>query len=233
MAKEDDAYLKGVRVCRDCRPVVLRKQYQVEMRSIPTFARLYDSFITLEKQIEDSLPQFQELVLSLSSDSQTPLSATAQSHRRKLLESFSRYDALSKKIKSLPKPDGTPWPQGSSHERVQSAIGLRAGLFLQKNMFPLQSIPRPSASTTSTPTTTTLSALTASPKNKIDPDSEIALQLQPLLEQEALLEGFVEEARARRKFEDAKTLKMNLGEIRAEIERILNQGGDDGKAKRK
>jgi hypothetical protein len=41
------------------------------------------------------------------------------------------------------------------------------------------------------------------------------------LEQEALLESFVEEARAHRKFEDAKILKTNLQEIRAEIDRIM------------
>ena len=35
------------------------------------------------------------------------------------------------------------------------------------------------------------------------------------------METFVEEAKAHRKFEDVKTLKNNLREIRAEIERIL------------
>jgi len=55
----------------------------------------------------------------------------------------------------------------------------------------------------------------------MDADSKVALALQPLLEQEALLESFVEEAQAQRKFEDVKTLKGNLGEIRAEIERVL------------
>jgi 2',3'-cyclic-nucleotide 2'-phosphodiesterase (5'-nucleotidase family) len=42
-----------------------------------------------------------------------------------------------------------------------------------------------------------------------------------LLEQEALLESFVEEAKAHRKFEDAKTLKSNLNEIQAEIDKIV------------
>ena len=55
----------------------------------------------------------------------------------------------------------------------------------------------------------------------IDPDSELAQTLQPLLEQEALLESFIEEAKQHRKFEDAKTLKANLSEIRAEIDRIV------------
>jgi hypothetical protein len=45
--------------------------------------------------------------------------------------------------------------------------------------------------------------------------------LQPLLEQEALLESFIEEAKAHRKFEDAKTLKANLAEIRNEIDRMV------------
>jgi hypothetical protein len=57
---------------------------------------------------------------------------------------------------------------------------------------------------------------------EIDPDSELARALQPLLEQEALLESFVEEAVAQRKFEDVKTLKVNLQEIRREIERLLD-----------
>ena len=35
------------------------------------------------------------------------------------------------------------------------------------------------------------------------------------------MESFVEEAKAHRKFEDAQTLKANLNEIRAEIDRIL------------
>lgn len=61
----------------------------------------------------------------------------------------------------------------------------------------------------------------------MDLDSELAHALQPLFEQEALLESFVGEALAHRKFEDAKTLKANLKEIRAEIDRMLqNQAGN-------
>jgi len=60
----------------------------------------------------------------------------------------------------------------------------------------------------------------------VDPSSEVAIVLQPLLEQEALLESFVEEAQARRKFEDAKTLRDNLKEIRGEIERTLRSSNE-------
>ena len=80
----------------------------------------------------------------------------------------------------------------------------------------------PKAQKKSAPSTPTLDQdgePTANPI--IDPDSEVARILQPLLEQEALLESFVEEAKTHRKFEDAQTLKANLAEIRAEIDRIL------------
>lgn len=37
----------------------------------------------------------------------------------------------------------------------------------------------------------------------------------------------MEEAKAHRKFEDAKTLKVNLGEIKAEIDRIFRNADAD------
>jgi len=62
----------------------------------------------------------------------------------------------------------------------------------------------------------------------IDPESELAHAIQPLLEQEALLESFIEEAKAHRKFEDAKSLKSNLHEIQAEIDKIVANGHEGG-----
>ena len=53
-------------------------------------------------------------------------------------------------------------------------------------------------------------------------DLQLAQKLQPLLEQEALLETFIEEAESHRKFEDVKTLKSNLNEIKVEIKKIAD-----------
>lgn len=108
------------------------------------------AFIKQEKEIEDTLPQFQELILSLryallpffsacityyrihSNDDQPTKEASAA--RKRLLEAFAQYDALAKRIRKIPCPEG----KGSSQDRVQAAIVMRANLFLQKNMFPLQ-----------------------------------------------------------------------------------------------
>ncbi|TFK55163.1 hypothetical protein OE88DRAFT_1623970 [Heliocybe sulcata] len=223
---EEEKFLKGVRVCRGCRGVLLQQQYAQEVRQVPTFVRLYEAFITLEKDIEDTLPQFQELLVSLSNDEQPTKEASAI--RKHLLDSFAQYDVLAKRIRKA------PCPKGSSQERVQAAVLTRANLFLQRHMLPLQSVSRPSAksSTPSTPVSESEPAIGP----QIDPDSELAKRLQPLLEQEALLEGYVAEATAHRKFEDARTLKGSLREIRGEIGRMVrgaDVAGEGGGARRK
>ncbi|TFK42702.1 hypothetical protein BDQ12DRAFT_598244 [Crucibulum laeve] len=208
---EEEKFLKGVRICRECRPILLRQQYQRENQAIPPFVRLYEVFVDLEKDIEESLPQFQELILSLNHNDQPTKEASAA--RKRLLEAFAQYDALSKRIRKLPCPNGP----GSSQDRVQMAILTRANIFLQKNMFPLQSLPTPKRAETNPSVD-----LSIPNTPQIDPDSELAHHLQPLLEQEALLETFVEEAKSQRKFEDVKTLKTNLAEIRREIEKLMD-----------
>lgn len=53
-------------------------------------------------------------------------------------------------------------------------------------------------------------------------ESDLVVKLQPLLEQEAILESFIDEAKARRKFEDVSSLSTSLKEIQAEISRLVN-----------
>lgn len=60
-----------------------------------------------------------------------PPTKEASAVRKRLLEAFSQYDAMSKRIYQLPWPD-------SSQFRVQAAVLSRANIFLQKNMFPLK-----------------------------------------------------------------------------------------------
>ncbi|EKM55455.1 uncharacterized protein PHACADRAFT_256089 [Phanerochaete carnosa HHB-10118-sp] len=211
---DEDKFLRGVRICRDCKPVLLRQQYMNEAHTVPLFIRLYEAFISIEKEITEILPRFQELMLSLNNDERPSPEALAA--RKRLLETFAQYDAIAKRIRKIP-CKGDP---GSSQDRVQQAIVTRANLFLQKNMFPLQALPKPGSKVAS-PTPSPPAEPQESARIAVDPDSEVARILQPLLEQEALLESFVEEAKAQRKFEDTQTLKANLNEIRAEIDRVL------------
>ncbi|KAF5386824.1 hypothetical protein D9615_001622 [Tricholomella constricta] len=207
---EEEKFLKGVRICRTCRPILLRQQYQQEIVHVPTIAKLYE---TLNEKSKKPYRSFKN-----SHNDQPTKEASAT--RKRILEAFAQYDGLAKRIRKLPCPNGP----GSSQDRVQTSIMIRASLFLQKNMFPLQSLPAPKKPA---PQITKKPCPSEDVGHHLDPDSKMALALQPLLEQEALLESFVEEAKAQRKFEDVKTLKTNLREIRAEIEKIVAnaQGG--------
>ncbi|KZV86546.1 FYVE-domain-containing protein [Exidia glandulosa HHB12029] len=207
---DEDKFLKGVRICRECRPTLLRKQYAVEQAALPTFARLYEAMLLVEKELEDSLPAFQEMLLALNNNPEVQ-SSEAKAARKRLLDAFADYDALSKRI------IGLPCAPGSSQERVQTSIRTRANLFLQQHMFPLQALPRPSTGKKKANGTGAATAVE-------DVDAKLAMALQPLLEQEKLLESMVEEARSRRKFEDARTIQTSLEEIRVEIDRILESG---------
>lgn len=86
-----------------------------------------------------------------------------------------------------------------------------------------QSLPTPRSSTSNSAVSKPPRAAIGTDASNlyVDIDSVQAQQLQPLLEQETLLESFIEEARAHRKFEDLKALKINLAEIRQEIEKLL------------
>ncbi|KAE9402642.1 hypothetical protein BT96DRAFT_1017579 [Gymnopus androsaceus JB14] len=244
---ESEKFLKGVRICRECRPVLLRQQYLRERTGaangdgvVGEFLRLYEGFLTLEKEIEERLPQFEDLLASLSvsnSNANEPLTATATAERKSLLKSFASYDALAKKIRNIPCKDakGNPIKRTggvSSQERVQAAIAVRAARFLEARMVGLGALPvkgkdsehKRSGSKSKT-NKSSAPPLSVSISNGSSPGDDSSLRihsaLQPLLEQESLLESYVAEATAARKFEDAKTLRGNLREIRGEIERLM------------
>ncbi|KAJ4479426.1 FYVE zinc finger-domain-containing protein [Lentinula lateritia] len=278
--EEEEKFLKGVRICRECKPVLLREQYLRE-RNITVggvtgeFLRLYEAFLGLEKEIEDSLPAFEELLVGLKMSGNnngsdlphalTAQTATAAAERKRLLQVFARYDALAKRIRSLPcgiqgkgskgnqndkgiKAKGTKgeYNINTSQERVQAAIALRAARFLEARMVGLGAVPssvsaaqgkreksnskdsnmgtspsigiHPSSSSAIISSPSSFSPSSSASQNL---DATLQKTLQPLLEQESLLESYIAEATKARKFEDAKILRGNLREIRGEIGRVV------------
>ncbi|CAE6490366.1 unnamed protein product [Rhizoctonia solani] len=190
--EKDSKYVKGVRICRTCRAVVAKQQYNIEATTVPAFSRIYHV----------------ELVLNLKNGTHSNVStSTTAAARKSLLDRFHEYDRLAKRLRAL------PCQPGSSQERVQVAVATRASVFLQKHMFPLQTLPKmkqlAKAATESE---------AAEPLPILDDPGHT---IQPLLEQEAVLEQMLAEAQSARKIEDALTLKSNLAEIRNEIRRLV------------
>jgi len=215
--KEEGEATKAIRVCCDCNAIVVRKQYIHEAHTSTAFTRLYDAFISLEHEISQALSQIEVLIPALISSP----TLESLSHRKHLTTLFSDYDALAKRIKSLPYISSSSVGGGPVHDqdRVQAAIWARAVGFMQANMGILQRLPKiehkSSRSTSTIPVDLVQDERPESLNEKTD--SKLAHVLQPLLEQEALLESFISEATTQRKFEDVKSLKANLAEIRGEI----------------
>ncbi|KAG8692578.1 carboxypeptidase Y-deficient [Ceratobasidium sp. 395] len=211
--KERQGFLKGVRVCRTCRSVVAKQQYHMEAATVPAFSRVYQAMLRLEAEIEEELPQFQELVLSIKTGNHSVSTAATAAARKSLIDRFHEYDRLAKRLQAL------PCPPGGSQERVQLAVAARANVFLQKHMFPLQTLPKmKQLAKAATESETQLSSPAESESSfMLDPGHAV----QPLLEQEALLEQMLSEAQAARKIEDALILKTNLAEIREEIRKVV------------
>lgn len=150
---------KGVRICRDCKAIVRKRQYMMDNEPLPVFIKLYDALMRVQKEIEQSLPEFQEMVLGLQKHDQTAalgssikanieLQRDAVHARKQLLANFATYDELAKRIRALPVGDkhsarAAAVASDAAQERIQHAIFTRANLFLQQNMLPLQSLPKP------------------------------------------------------------------------------------------
>jgi len=154
-----------------------------------------------------------------------PLSHELELLRKQLTRLFADYDAVAKRIRSLPSlPSNSQGVKTqpsvvSAQERVQQAVWARAVNFMQMHVGLLQRIPKPPTHQSSK--SGSQSQVVENEKTAMDEDATTAHTLQPLLEQEALLESFIQEAKAQRKFEDVKSLKINLAEIRGEIDNMV------------
>jgi rabenosyn-5 len=243
--RPDEVQVKGVRTCRECWGVISRKQKMADMRQVSRFSRLYGALKSLEAEIADALPEYQDLIQDLKradeDDSIQPspggIPPELMTLHKHLLALFAEYDAFTKRIRSY------PCSPSSAQERVQQAIARQAGLFMAKEAGTLQVSGRAHETNffwSRTKTAVCISQLlpklqaqrhkraTSSAAVSIDSSiapappivDETATLLQPLLEQEAQLETFIAEANAQRKLEDARTLLISLEELRQEIARI-------------
>ncbi|KZO97713.1 FYVE-domain-containing protein [Calocera viscosa TUFC12733] len=207
---------KGVRVCRECREKVKRIQYVLEKSRLPPISRLYNVLLQLEKELLDVIPTYQEQMLEIPSPPTAAALAPAQETRKLILDTFADYDKIAGRILSL------PCTKGSEEERVQRAIWMRSRAVLQKEMAGLPALPKLPAHRKSKSRGGSLPG-SGHDSPVIDPDAELAHRLQPLLEQEALLDQYVAEATAARKFEDARALRQSLEEIREEVGRLVRE----------
>ncbi|CAG8657374.1 11017_t:CDS:10, partial [Racocetra persica] len=231
-----------VRACKQCRDAVFRrKEYNEEISKTPPVVMLYQKLMKIKTAIDTTLPKFQDMLIMLKSQeivNQTHADyQLAARTRKELLDNFAQFDSISKKINSL-------LSRSKSEKRLQANIHLAANQYLQQNMLPLKVLPKllkkdhdneheydyhhessPDMLLSVFENGRTRSISTSSTKS-LKGEEKIREQLEVLLEQEKLVQGYIVEATKQRKFDDVKTLKTSLDELKVEINKTRKELGD-------
>ncbi|GMK54686.1 hypothetical protein CspeluHIS016_0112720 [Cutaneotrichosporon spelunceum] len=216
-----EVQIKGVRVCRECWDIVSRKQKIADRTRITPFARLYAALRTLQAEITDLLPSFEEdlAALQCASEDTDPSIALLNTHKT-LLDLLGQYDILAKRVSA------SPCVPGGSQAAVQRALARSAAEFLARAAVTVQELPRLQRRAAAARARTMvvveqhLPDVLRAEGIREDAAEDVARALQPLLEQQAQLESFIAEANAQRKYDDSRSLAAALGEIEIEIAQL-------------
>ncbi|KAK3812787.1 MAG: FYVE zinc finger-domain-containing protein [Linnemannia gamsii] len=213
------------RACKECiHTTFKRREHAADQKRPNAVLKYYGSLMRLKARIDLALPRFQEMLATLGQKSEMnqthPDYQLAARSRKELLDDFSLFDAISKKIAKL--------PTHSQHQKqLNTNLYWWATQYLQTNMFPLSVIPKVFGKSkppgTSSPSSSSPAPSISSPlPDAMDNETEIETlaQLAVMEDQRRLVESYIEEASRKRKFDDVKSLKMSLEELENEIAAI-------------
>ena len=231
-----------IRMCRDCKMTVFsKKDFAAELSHKPPDQRAYENLIQFEKGIRLLLPNFQRLLVALQDPEKPPTPtqlAEASKVRKRLIDSFGKYDLAAKRIRDLP----TTSP---AQQKLQKSIYQQSANFLSLHMLPLKALPKilkhasphgRSISSNNLPANGR-SALSNIKFNDIDSASQVSSssavsameaeekelreRLIVLEEQKYMVSKMVADANKRRKFDEVAALSANLAEMGREIDTVM------------
>jgi rabenosyn-5 len=234
--KQPNAHFNvDVRMCRDCKSTVFsKKDFAAEMSHKPPDQRAYENLLQFEKGIRVLLPNFQKLLIALQ-DPYKPPSHTqlteASKVRKRLIDSFGKYDLAAKRIRDLPTKSPT-------QQKLQKAIYQQSANFLSIHMLPLKSLPKilKHASPHGGLPQNGRNALASIKYNDIDSASQISSssavsameaeekelreRLIVLEEQRFMVSEMVNNAKKGRKFDEVQALSGNVDDLTREIDAV-------------
>jgi rabenosyn-5 len=210
-----------VRMCQDCKSTIFgRRDFLNDSTKTPKYVAIYENMSQFRYGIEQLLPKFKSLVFLLKESETVPTKAQldeAHKIRKRLLDLFTQYDSVSKRILQSSSPTETD-------RRVQAAMNQAATHFLQTHMLPLQSLPKILKSKDKSP----LSADGSETNGGISDarEKELKEKMMVLEEQKYLVGNMMETARKGRRTEEMGALKESLDDLDKEIENIKQELGD-------
>ncbi|KAG9237798.1 hypothetical protein BJ875DRAFT_452823 [Amylocarpus encephaloides] len=226
-----------IRMCRDCKTIVFSKSdFSAQVAHKPPDQRAYENLIQFEKGIRMLLPNFQRLLFALQDPEKPPSHiqlAEASKVRKRLIDSFGKYDLAAKRIRDLPTTSATQL-------KLQRSIYQQSANFLSLHMLPLKSLPKilkhASPHGSSGLPTNGRSALATIKYNDVDTTSQMSSssmvsameaeerqlkeRLIVLEEQKFFVGEMIADANKRRKFDEATSLQSNLEDLGKEIDSV-------------
>lgn len=226
-------------MCKDCKTTVFsKKDFANALATKPPDQRAYENLIQFEKGIRLLLPNFQRLLLILQDPDKPPTPAQlaeATKIRKRLIDSFGKYDSANRRIRDLPSTSPTQL-------KLQKAIYQQGANFLNLHMLPLKTLPKllkhasPHGAQANGLPAPGRSALSSIKYNDIDASSqmssssavsameaeekELKERLIVLEEQSFFVSEMIADANKRRKFDEVAALSGNLSDLRVEIDSV-------------
>lgn len=222
-------------MCRDCKTTVFsKKDFAAEALHKPPDQRSYENLLQFEKGIRLLLPNFQRLLMALQDPDKPPTHqqiTEASKVRKRLIDSFGKYDLAAKRIRDLP-------TQSATQAKLQKAIYQQSANFLNIHMLPLKSLPKilKHASPHGALPSNGRSALSNIKYNDIDSASQISSssavsameveekelreRIMVLEEQKFMVSEMIAEAKKGRKFDEVRALGDSLNGLGREIDSV-------------
>lgn len=230
-----------IRMCRDCKTTIFsKKDFEAELSHKPQVQRSYENLLQFERGIRPLLASFQRTLPMLQDPDRPPSHtqlAEASKVRKRLIDSFGKYDLAAKRIRDLPTTSDT-------QIKLQKAIYQQASNFLHLHMLPLKALPKmlkhasPHGASSASASSRNGGALAAIKYSDIDSASQmsssssvLAMEAEEkelrermivLEEQKFLVSEMISDANKRRKFDEVSSLAMNMEDLSKEIDQITS-----------
>ncbi|RDW69296.1 hypothetical protein BP6252_08316 [Coleophoma cylindrospora] len=231
-----------IRMCRDCKATVFsKKDFAEEVMHKPPDQRSYENLVQFEKGIRLLLPNFQRLLFALQDPIKPPTQAQlaeASKVRKRLIDSFGKYDLAAKRIRDLPTKSPTQM-------KLQRSIYQQSSNFLHIHMLPLKTLPKILKHATPHGATGLRNNITSNGNggalasiriNDLDAASQISSssavsameaeekelreRLIVLEEQKFFVSEMIADANKRRKFDEVSSLSSNVADLSKEIDQV-------------
>lgn len=236
-----------IRMCQDCKSTIFAKRdFAESVIHKPPDQRAYETLRQFERGIQQLMPGFQRALLPLQDENRHPSHAQIQEAsklRKRLIDSFTKYDTASKRLRDLKSDSPT-------QKHLQKAVYQAASSFLHMYMLPLKNLPKilkhsPSSSAAkrllpnghapsplrgnsdlfletasqTSEASTVVSALEIEEK-------ELKEKLIILEEQKYMVQSMIANSQGAKRFEEVSALTRNVDELEKEIQDVKAKVGD-------